>query len=108
MNWREQQLLREEVGDVKPSLCIRSRARIDAGRWWRRTPVWLCVVANEIVMLAVARRRYFAKKPISECSDSHYNHATGELVIAPGEDLQLSRFPLSPRDALAILKFFKA
>jgi hypothetical protein len=105
MNRFEQQLLREETGDAEPLLCVRSKARIDAGRWWRRTPVWLCVMADELCMLAVARRRYVARIPISECTASHYNHATGELVIEPGESLRFSRFPLSPLEALRILSY---
>lgn len=108
MNYREQRLLREEVGNAEPRLCVRSRARIDAGRWWRRTPVWICVVAEELVMLAVARRRYVEKIAISECGDTYYNHATGELVIEPGEALRISRFPLAPRDALRILNSLKS
>lgn len=107
MNNQEQQLLREEIGATAPDLCIRSKARIDTGLWWWRTPMWLCVVGDELVMLAVARRRYFARKPLAECSLSHYNHATGEFVIEPGEDLQFSHFPLPPRDALKLLDYFK-
>ena len=109
MNQRERQLLHEELGDkADPQLCVRSKARIDAGRWWFRTPVWLCVVADELVMLAVARRRYVAKVALVDCLESHYNHATGELVIAPGEALQFSSFPLSPRDALAVLHLIQS
>ncbi|MFT4548764.1 MAG: hypothetical protein ACI8XO_001426 [Verrucomicrobiales bacterium] len=109
MNQRERQLLHEEVGDkAEARLCVRSRARIDAGRWWRRTPVWLCVVADELVMLAVARRRYVARVAIANCQQSHYNHATGELVIEPGEALQFSKFPLSPRDALGIIDLIQS
>ena len=104
MNSRERHLLDEITGGAEPVLCVRSRTRIDAGRWWRRDPVWLCVVAGELVMLAVARRRFFARIPIAECPDSHYNHATSELVIAPEEGLQFSRFALPPRDALRILE----
>lgn len=104
MNPKEKQLLQDTVGHAEPRLCVRSRARIDAGRWWRRTPVWLCVVADQLVMLAVARRRYIESIPIAECSDSHYNHANGELVVEPGEALQFSRFPLRPREALGVLK----
>ena len=54
-------------------------------------------------MLAVARRRYVARIAIADCPDSHYNHASGELVIEPGEALQFSRFKMSPREAIRIL-----
>ena len=107
MNQKEQQLFREEVGSAVPDLTIRSKAKIDTGLWGRRSPMWLCVVGDELVMLAVARRRYFARKPLAECAQSHYNHATGEFVIDPGEDLQFSQFPMPPRDALKLLNYFK-
>jgi hypothetical protein len=104
VNELEQQLLREQVGINLPTLTIRSRAKIDAGRWWRKTPLWLCVVGGELVMLAVARRRYAEKIAIAECPDSHYNPSTGELVIKPGENLRFSRFKMPPGEAIQILK----
>jgi hypothetical protein len=104
VNQLEQQLLREEVGVNKPTLAIRSSAKIDAGRWWRKTPLWLCVVGDELVMLAVARRRHAEKIAIAECPDSHYNPATGELIIEPGENLRFNRFKITPREAIQLLK----
>lgn len=103
MNELELELLREAVGNAEPQLCIRSGARIDAGRWWRRTPVWICLVGGELVMLAVARRRYIEKVALSACASSHYSHATGELIIAPAENLRYNRFRLTPREAIRIL-----
>ena len=104
MNELETQLLREMVGVNKATLTIRTRAKIDAGRWWRKTPLWLCVVGEDLVMLAVARRRYAEKIAIAECPDSHYNPATGELVIEPGESLRFNSFKVNLRDAIQILK----
>jgi hypothetical protein len=104
VNELETQLLRETAGSDKPSLTIRTRAKIDAGRWWRKTPLWLCVVGDELVMLAVARRHYAEKIAIAECPESHYNPATGELVIEPGENLRFNRFAMSPREAIQALK----
>ena len=47
-------------------------------------------------MLAVARRRYFAAhRRLPTAAASHYNHATGELVIEPGEALRFNRFEAS-------------
>ncbi len=104
MNKQEKQLLREKLGtDAEPLLCVRSKAGIDAGRWWRRTPVWLCVVADQLVMLAVARRRYVESVAVADCSGTRYSPATGELVVEPAEALRINRFPLGARDALQIL-----
>ena len=103
MNAREKKLLSEETGGAGPLLCVRSQTRIDAGRWWRRTPVWTCIVGDQLILLAVARRRYLERVAIADCQASHYCHATGELVIEPGGALRFNRLALSPREALAIL-----
>ena len=105
LNPREQQLLNQTIGNTGTQLCLRSATRIDTGRWWLRSRVWVCIAGDQLVVLAVARRHYVERIAIADCSDSHYNHATGELVIAPDESLHLNRFKLSPKDALRILKF---
>jgi len=96
--------LHEETGGELPTVSVRSRAKIDAGRWWRKTPVWLCVVGKVLVIFAVARRRYVEKLALAECPDSYYNHATGELVIEPGENLRFNTFKMSAKDAIQLLK----
>ncbi len=104
MNELEKKLLQETAGNAEPKLCIRSGEGIDAGRWWRRTPVWLCVVGNDLVILAVARRRLAEKVPLSVCTASRYVHSTGELFIGPVEDLRFNRFSMTLREAIQILK----
>jgi hypothetical protein len=42
--------------------------------------------------------------PITDCSESVYCHGTGELLIAPTEDLRFNRLAMSPSDALTVLK----
>ncbi|MGD1978186.1 MAG: hypothetical protein PVJ98_02235 [Akkermansiaceae bacterium] len=108
MNAKARQLFREEMGEIEPDLVIRTKARVDAGRWWRRTPLWFCVAGQDLVMLAVARRRYFAQVPIAESRESFYNHTTGEFVIVPGEELGFRTFSLRPRDALKVLEYLKS
>jgi hypothetical protein len=108
MNPIEQQLLRDNVGAAKPRLQLRTKTRIDTGRWWRKTPLWLCVMEDELVLLSVSRRRYFERLPFSQSEATHYNHSTGELVIEPAEALQHNRCALTPRDALRVLKFLKS
>lgn len=107
MNELEQQLLHEETGSAEPRLVVCSTTRIDTGRWWRRTPLWLCVVADELVMLAVSRRRYVARLPLDACAGTHYCHTTGELVVEPGEELTYRRFRVTPREALSVLRVMK-
>ena len=104
MNELERQLLRDTVGESGPRLVVRSRTRIDTGRWWWPTPAWLCVMADELVMLSVSRRHYVARLPLADCRQTHYSHGSGELVIDPGEELMFDRFRVTPREALAVLK----
>ena len=104
MNHKERQLLQDEVGSAEPRLVVLSKAKIDTGLWWRRTPVWLCVVGDQLVMVSVARRRYIERVAIADCPSTHYNHASGELVIEPGGDLRVSRFPMSPGNAIRLLE----
>jgi len=103
----ESALLTELTGGTEPKLLLRTRTRIDCGRWWRRTPVWLCVTGTELILFAVARRRYVDRVPLSECRASHYAHSTGELVIDPTETLRIKRLSLTPREALNALDFLK-
>lgn len=107
MNELESALLQELTGGAEPKLLLRTRTRIDAGRWWRRTPVWLCVSAGELILFAVARRRYSERVPLAACQSSHYAHATGELVIDPAESLRIKRLALTPREALDVLDSLK-
>ena len=103
----EQQLLQSETGGAEPRLCIRSGTMVDTGRWWRRSPLWLCVTDDELLMLAVARRRLFARISLHEARASRYHHATGELVIEPAEELPLRQIKLPPDDALRILDLIR-
>lgn len=107
MNPTESALLKELTEGAEPKLLLRTRTRIDAGRWWRRNPVWLCITANELILFAVARRRYAERAPLADCQASHYAHATGELVIDPTETLRIKRLSLTPREALNALDFLK-
>ena len=104
MNALEHAALLAETDGAQPRFSVRSKTRVDAGRWWRRTPLWVCVMEHEIVLLAVARRRYVKRIAFDDCGSSHYCHTTGDLVIAAGEELMFSRFAMSPTDGLRILQ----
>lgn len=105
MNHLESALLDELTDEAEPKLLLRSRTRIDAGRWWRGTPVWICINGSELILFAVARRQYMERVPLTECHDSHYQAATGELVIDSAETLRMKRLKLTPREALNVIDF---
>ena len=104
LNSRERDILNAEIGDVEPRIVVRSETRIDTGRWWSRSPLWVCVTEQDVVVLAATRRSYLQRFPIKFCRDSHYCHVTGELVIEAGEDLRFNRLAMSPTDALRVLE----
>ena len=104
----EQHLLHTATGGAAPRLCLRSRTFVDTGRWWRRSPVWLCVTDDELILLAVSRRRLLARIPLHEARASRYHHASGELVVEPGGSLPLQRFKLPVREALSILQLIQS
>ena len=107
MTQLESALLTELTNGTEPKLLLRTRTRIDCGRWWRRTPVWLCITSSELILFAVARRRYAERAPLADCAASHYAPPTGELVIDPTETLRIKRLSLTPREALNVLDFLK-
>lgn len=107
MNPTESALLKELTGGAEPKLLLRTRTRIDCGRWWRRTPVWLCITANELILFAVARRRYSERVALTDCQASYYAHSSGELVIDPTESLRIKQLSLTPREALNTLDILK-
>lgn len=107
MNDLESLLLEELTDGVEPKLLIRTRTRIDVGRWWRSNPIWLCIIGEELIVMAVARRRYAERVAIADCQASFYSHATGELVIKHAEKLRFRSFSMTPREALSVLDLLK-
>jgi hypothetical protein len=105
LNRLEQQLLRDTVGNSSPRFILRTRTRVDTGRWTRRSPLWLCIMEDEIVLLSVGRRRYLQRRPLEDCRESHYNAARGGLVIAPGDGLRFPCLEMPVADALKALDF---
>ncbi|MES2983325.1 MAG: hypothetical protein V4727_13510 [Verrucomicrobiota bacterium] len=105
MNQLESALLDELTDGAEPKLLLRSRTRIDAGRWWRSTSVWICITGSELILFAVARRRYVERVPLTECHVCHYLAATGELVIESAEALRMKRVNLTPREAINVINF---
>lgn len=103
MNEIESELLREASDGAKPRLVMRTDTRIDTGRWWRPTPIWLCIMDDEVLILAASRRRFVESAPIEECAESYYCHASGALVLHPVEGLRFPQFKMPPREALRVL-----
>ena len=103
MNELESALLKELTAGAEPKFLLRTRTRIDCGRWWRRTPVWLCISGSELILFAGARRRYTERVPLADCHSSDYMATTGELVIDSATALRMNRIKLTPREALKVM-----
>ena len=103
MNEIEKAVLIEVSGGTEPRLCLRSKRRVDTGRWWWPTPLWICVMPDQLILLAASRRNYLECLPLSKCLESYYCHATGELVISPVEGVEFNHIALSPANALLVL-----
>lgn len=99
----ETTLLHEACGGREPRLLQLTRTRVDAGRWWRTSPLWLAIDGNDLVLFAVARRKYLERVPLADCHASQYIHSSGHLVIAPTEVLRIPQISLSPGEALRVL-----
>lgn len=105
MNQLESALLDELTDGGDPELLLRTRTRIDTGRWWRNTSVWICITKSELILFSVARRRYEERLPLADCHGSHYLAATGELVIDSADAMRIKHVKLTPREALRVLGF---
>lgn len=103
MNPKEKALFEEVCRGRDPDLVLCTGSRVDVGRWWRTSPVWLCIVGGELVLLAVARRKFLNQVSVEDCQQSSYCHASRTLNLAPTENLEMNHISLSPCDALRTL-----
>lgn len=108
MNSKEQHLLQSEIGTTTVRMEVRTRTLIDVGLWWWRRPLWLCVTGRELVLLAVARRRYCERVPLAACREVRYNPASGELVITSHPALRFPRLKIPASTALEVIDTIKA
>jgi hypothetical protein len=104
LNAQETRLLEEVIGAEPPLLCLQTGTTVDAGGWMRQVPLWLCVTRDDLVLLAVDRRRYARKISLAECGESEYAAVTGELILKPAPGLEFNRIALAPAAALKVLE----
>ena len=99
----EEMLISEETDLTDMVAVVKTKTRLDTGRWLWNSRLWLAVTNDKIILAAVGRRRYIETVPFSECGDSYYCHATGELVLEPVETLMHKRLKMTPANALTVL-----
>ncbi len=96
-------LLNEHIGDDHILFLARTRTRVDIGSWFGKRCVWAVCTASSLIMLAPGKRPYFERVPFEQLNDSQYNHVTAELVLAPIEDVSVTRLRMPPFDAAQVL-----
>jgi hypothetical protein len=102
MNHQEQAFLKSFVKGNQPVDVVQSQTRIDTGKWLRTSPLWICIFKDQVVVLAIGRRKYIECVPLTEINETHYCHTTGELVLAPIRTLTHRRLAMSPGDSLRV------
>jgi hypothetical protein len=100
----EDSLLSDELAGQRPLVLLRSKTRVDTGRWLRKSPLWLCVTETDILLLAASKRRYVQRMPIADCETSQYCHTSGALLLQPSDAWRFNAIHLPPADALKVLR----
>ncbi len=103
MTRQEAALLSAELGEQSPVLTLCTGTRVDTGRWWRRSRLWLIVTECDLLLLAARKRRFIQRQPLSACRDSTYAHTTGMLLLEPRETWRYAAVSLPPTDAMKVL-----
>jgi hypothetical protein len=99
--------IHETAEDPTPagaSFSLRTRSRVDVGSWFRKKPVWACILKDSLLLMATGKKPYQESIPLCELRESLYNHVTGEIVLAPFEGDKVSGLRMSPLDAARFLK----
>lgn len=99
----ERRLLDEICPNTGVLALWQSDSDADVGYWFVRRRVWICAGPRELTLLACGRRPFIQQVPFSHLRKSLYNHVTGELVLAPEEELKMSRVKLPALDGYQVL-----
>jgi len=99
----EADLLAELCGDEPVFCLVASTTRVDTGRWWSGSALWLGALETELVLFAAGTIAFCEKIPFGYLRRSLYNHVTGELVLAPARELTVCKAELAPSEAYQLL-----
>ena len=100
----EAEVLEDVLQGASAELLFRSMTRVDTGRWLRKSPVWLCITPDEVLLIAASKRRYVQRMPLKDCRASEYCHTSGALLLAPSDAWRFNTVQLAPDKALNVLK----
>ena len=97
--------LRSMVGDAPVFRVEKTGTKVDVGHWFGKVAVWISILEDEMILLAVGRRPFSERVAFDELGKTQYNHVTGEVVLAPAEASAIKTLRLSPLVALDILAY---
>jgi|GEM_PF-4105200 len=108
--WRpEHEQLFHGVGcaprDVRFS--FRTGTWTDVGSWFGKRPVHLAVTGTRLLVWAMGPRPYCQAVRFSQVAGSFYNPMTGQLILAPVEDLKLNALTMSHDRAVQVIKYIQ-
>ncbi|MEK6235241.1 MAG: hypothetical protein N2C14_11040 [Planctomycetales bacterium] len=101
---KREKFLRSLIGERTPDCVLRTDSRVDVGYWLAKGRLWACLLDDELVLFALGRRPLVQRAAKSDLNESHYNHVTGEIILAPIESLPVTTFRVAPLQGLELLR----
>ena len=83
---------------------VKTGSGIDVGAWSGTRRIWVCCCDQELLLLAAGRQDFVERAPYTQLRESHYNHVTASLLLAPAS-FSVDQLRLKPSDALQILAY---
>lgn len=95
--------VRQQAGIPDGAREVQTRTRVDAGGWGLNPRLRVTVLDKELVLYAAGKRPFIERLSFQVLGESHYNHVTGELLLAPGGDARVRRLRLPPIEGQELL-----
>ncbi|MFO7870462.1 MAG: hypothetical protein R6V03_03405 [Kiritimatiellia bacterium] len=96
--------MKELVPEEKVIDLLRTGTRADVGSWLCKRRVWACVTTEELIVFGAGKKPVTDRAPLRSLTGSRYNHVTGELLLAPAEELKIRTLKLPPVEGFRILE----
>lgn len=101
--------LLESQGIGSPLELIRTGTKIDTGRWFVSSPVWVAALPDRLVLVAEGPRNFLQQVPHVELGTSFYSEVSGELVCVPAPQLsEVRSLRMSLEQARQLLAIMRA
>ena len=103
----EQALLDAARHGVPVAFLERTGTRVDVGQWFRWPRLWVALAGEQLILFATGKRSYVETLPVREAQSSLYNAITGEVLLAPADELRARALRLPPvagRHLLALIQ----